>query len=320
MLLSSIALIISTCLSGPCAPLASSYRLEEVNESAREIIDYASNYFDYSNYDLTYEEEQSLIKQKIYQFAENNNLLSIEELEYLKKEIVSSDDYTYFENIDSLFIKDDAYSLNAFNTIKLNDKPITNKFSISSLDHDGEDISSDNNDTESGVSTDYQLPILYCDTDKISISIDGKVDGCYFFGIVCSKDACVGLYNTLAGYINKQAIYQINGLSFPLALIVETLSTLVSTTLRGAQFVTFVSSQIEALKGALLSIWNEFATFLGSAGPIGAIIGIIIAIVGSFCIAIITEMIVYGYLGKGFAIGFKIHNIFWWEYIHEELD
>lgn len=38
------------------------------------------------------------------------------------------------------------------------------------------------------------------------------------------------------------------------------------------------------------------------------------------CIGTIVAMIVYGFLGKGFAIGWKIHNIFWWEWFCGDLN
>ena len=63
---------------------------------------------------------------------------------------------------------------------------------------------------------------------------------------------------------------------------------------------------------ALSSLWASFCALFSSGGPIG--------LIGAACIGTIVAMIVYGFLGKGFAIGWKIHNIFWWEWFCGDLN
>lgn len=41
---------------------------------------------------------------------------------------------------------------------------------------------------------------------------------------------------------------------------------------------------------------------------------------GAACIGTVVSMIVYGNLGKGFAVGWKIHNIFWWKWFCGDLN
>lgn len=61
-MISSLGLVISTCISSGCANIASSNVLLKTQEEANEIIEYAKDNFDYSNYDLNYEQGQSLVK------------------------------------------------------------------------------------------------------------------------------------------------------------------------------------------------------------------------------------------------------------------
>lgn len=93
MLLGSLALTISTCLSGGCGQVAAVNRIKAIKQNANEIIMRASIDFDYSNYDLTYDEQQSFTKQKLYDYAEENKLFTIEELNQLKETIINEDEF-----------------------------------------------------------------------------------------------------------------------------------------------------------------------------------------------------------------------------------
>ncbi len=46
----------------------------------------------------------------------------------------------------------------------------------------------------------------------------------------------------------------------------------------------------------------------------------IISLVGAACIGTLVAMIVFGFLGKGFAVGWKIHADFSWEWFCGSLD
>lgn len=93
MLLGSLALTISTCLSGGCGQVATVNRIKAIKQNANEIIMRATIDFDYSNYDLTYDEQQSFTKQKLYDYAEENELFTIEELKQLKETIINEDEF-----------------------------------------------------------------------------------------------------------------------------------------------------------------------------------------------------------------------------------
>jgi hypothetical protein len=58
----------------------------------------------------------------------------------------------------------------------------------------------------------------------------------------------------------------------------------------------------------------------GNVGPLGFIVGMIIGLVGAACIGTLVAMIVFGFLGKGFAVGWKIHADFSWEWFCGSLD
>lgn len=105
MLLGSLALTISTCLSEGCGQVAAANRIKAIKQNANEIIMHDTIDFDYSDYDLTYDEQQSFTKQKLYDYAEENELFNIEELNQLKETIINEDDFVDFNDVDNLFVK-----------------------------------------------------------------------------------------------------------------------------------------------------------------------------------------------------------------------
>ena len=163
----------------------------------------------------------------------------------------------------------------------------------------------------------FKLPTVPCDTNKISTSTNGKVNEVDFFGLLCSKDACANLYNTFAGWINKQAMYQSGNGITPFKIITEAfkeLSFIAGTTIIGAAVVTKINTLIATITGAVSGIWTAFASLFTAGGPIGILIGLVVVLLGAACIGTIVAMIVYGYLGKGFAIGWKMYTIWVWDW------
>lgn len=235
MLLGSLALTISTCLSGGCGQVAAANRIEAIKQNANEITLRAATDFDYRDYDLTYDEQQSFTKQKLYDYAEENELFSVEELNQLKETIISDNDFVYFNDIDNLFVKQSASKANIMEkAIDVNSQKLYKDLTLVSVpgtakidkslirsnlvdmsfdvvgsgsssggndttDSEDEAAESDETNTESIVQEEFTLPILPYNANNISSSISGKVDDCNFFGILCSKDSCIILYNAFAG-------------------------------------------------------------------------------------------------------------------------
>ena len=76
MLLGSVALTFSTCLSGGCSKIAASNQMVRIKESAVEIIQETVDNFDYTDYDLTFSEQESFSKQKLLSYAKENKLFA----------------------------------------------------------------------------------------------------------------------------------------------------------------------------------------------------------------------------------------------------
>lgn len=350
MLLGSLALTVSTCITG-CGQLATSNRIDAIKQNANEIVLRAASDFDYSDYDLNFEEQQSFTKQKLYAYAEKNKIFSNEELNALKEAIVSDEDFVDFGDIDNLFVSDKISKVSdldaninvkskklysdlefsaASDAVRINNKLVSNNFTDIYFEDGGNGGSAGmgNNDETSTKESEktneneeeYELPILAYNAKNISTSISGQIDGCSFFGLLCSKDACINLYNAFAGWINNQIVYSASGSGSPFKIIAESFKTLAVAAAVGSSQDAIAAGAIGIITCALSSLWASFCALFSSGGPIGLIIGLVIGLIGAACIGTIVAMIVYGFLGKGFAIGWKIHNIFWWEWFCGDLN
>lgn len=288
-------------------------------------------------------------------YAKENQLFTVDVLDDLQTLIEKDPNSTYFDDVDELFIRKSNVNPIIINEkinnagIKLNhdiraistldkatvdkDLIINNNFSDICFDvgeTGGSGSSTGNNGSDSLNETEveenaeatagdeiFKLLTVPCDSNKISTSANGKVDGVDFFGLLCSKDACANLYNVFADLINKQAMYRSGGDITPFKIITEAfkeLSFVVSTTIIGAAVVAKMKTLIGTITGAVSSIWTAFASLFTAGGPIGILIGLVVVLLGAACIGTIVAMIVYGYLGKGFAIGWKMHAIWVWDW------
>lgn len=335
MLFGSLILTISTCLSGGCIQISNAVNIENIENNALCLISKAAENYDFSEYDLNYSEEQSLIKQKLFQYAQNNELFTVNELNRLQETIVNDSEYKLFNDIDSLFLQGSNTNINLFKS--KNSKICENIYKKTGdiVSHDDTIVSNFlimNNENASLYSNTIELatsyirdcsifdnsiigeteglPLLPYNINNVSSSVNGKLDGVNFLGVLCSKDTCINLYNSLAGWLNQKAMYVASGVKTPVGIIVDALNLLQASIVTG----TIISSSITTITGAFATLWAQFCALFSTGGPIGIIIGIIIGLVGVACIGIIVSMIVYGFLGKGFAIGWKVHNVFKWEW------
>lgn len=111
-------------------------------------------------------------------------------------------------------------------------------------------------------------------------------------------------------FLNNQVMYTVSKTKGPVGLVIEALKTLTPVT-----FATVTATLISYFSG----IWNSFISlFSAVAGPIGWIVGAIIALIGAACISALVTMFIMGYQKKGFAVGWKVHNLFNWEWYCEE--
>lgn len=339
MVMTSLVLALSTTLSGGCSTISNANRITSIKENAVEIVERAAETYDFSDYlELTNDEQESLVKQKILEFNEKYKLVDEEYIVALKEHLKEDEKFTYFENIDDLFIKPDISKIvleenNALHSELIcdlsqslvNDKEIIRDDIINSniteivvnhdygdtggskVDDDSKDDSNSNSKTDNTQNEKLDLlPIYNYDQNHVTNTANGTLDGVFFLGIMVSRDACINFYNVIANFLNNQVMYSASGTKGPVGIIIEYLKVLVPSTM-----ATVTAALISYFSG----IWNTFISmFSAAAGPLGWIVGWIIALIGGACISILVTMFIMGYQKKGFAIGWKVHHIFNWEW------
>lgn len=339
MAMTSLVLALSTTLSGGCGTISNTNRIASIKENAIEIVEKAAEIYDFSDYlELTTNEQESLVKQKILEYNEENKLVDEEYIVALKKQLKEDDRFTYFENIGNLFVKQDITKsaliendvlcsdlIYDLSHSSINDKEIIIDKTINSnitdiaISHDygdtggsqvGDESNGDfNGNPESCNSQNEEqkfLPIYNCDQNHVTNTINGTLDGIFFLGIMVSRDACINFYNVIANFLNNQVTYSASGVKGPVAMIIEYLKLLAPATM-----ATVTSALIFYFSG----LWNTFISmFSAAAGSIGWIVGAITALIGAACISTLVTMFIMGYQKKGFAVGWKVHDIFNWEW------
>lgn len=330
----SIAITFSTILTAGCGQIAEESQLEAIRNSSNQIISTACNNFDYSNYDLDYNQSLMLTKLKMYDFACRHSLFSDKEINSLYELLGNDDEFYNIDTYNDIYLSDDTTQEQTndiidenFNVILDNLTPVSSEI-VTEIDNciiDNEFVDlfiSDDEDEEQSNDNDKDLtlPILSYDRNNMMFSMHGKYDNCNFFGIYCSKDACINLYNAFANFANNMVMYSASGSGSPLKLIVQTIKTITAYTLTGATLAAALSGKIATITGALTKLWATFLAGFTSKDVVSIIISFVIFLIDVGCISIIVTMIIYGYLKKGFALGWKIHSWLNWEWIQGDLD
>lgn len=336
MAIESLILTITTCISSSFGNISYANKLKAIEENPSSFIQQFVSNYDLSSFDLTYEQQQSIMKQKLLLFNEENELIDDNYILPLKQDIINDSNYLYANNVERVFLKHDKtdflYNDSNHTNFNLNDNMID--FGSNNLggnmivsnnssgfdDTFGNNISStfkyttiDGNENSYDDLSKYELPILPYDSDNIKYSINEDINDFPFIGIKVSANACIAFYDCVANWLNKQVMYEASGVKGITRQIISEIKRIIGNPL---------SYVIGVLLSYFANIWNSLLDLLmGLSGPIGIVIGIIILIVGVLIISTIISMLIMGYQRKGFAVGWIIKG-FWisdWEWYHGEI-
>ncbi len=339
MLFVSLLLAATTSISG-CVTIKNAKDSAALLSASNALLNDAPNAFDYSNYNLIENEEMSFCKQELLSYATENQLISGDQVSYLEEQIRTSSDYKYFPSIKNAFMKDESTSeritfasdLVSFNNNIIfddvsplsvsskttNAKPTINKKEADSINTASLSFDSMmNGDGTGGGSNTESLPLnTTYDETKIASSSSGKVDETNFFGIVCTPETCIAVYNAVAKFVNNRNLYTASNIKGPLFTIYDTIKTFL--TISGFS-VYLAGSSASKISAVLDTIIAEFCALFDSFAPIAIIITTIIALFLSAAVHIFSWMIVCGSKGRGFAFGWKVHSLFNWEFYYGDV-
>ncbi|MGM9813585.1 MAG: hypothetical protein ACI32C_01545 [Candidatus Enteromonas sp.] len=318
----TILLTVGICLSGGCENLSNAERIETMKESSSRLIQRAKESFDYSDFSLTEGEQRSFLQQKLFSFAKENKLYSEESLSALESSILN--DSSYFDSsasffrpeisipsVKSAFLAEGVHWFSEIGSFSFEtatpskSKPINKDESFKGYDGSG-----------GGVST---LPKKDFKLTALNVSFSSSIHSRPFFGIFASKDACIALYNFLADFLNDQVMYHYSGSGSLASNIISAIKYLSSPEIAPSALPALVASTIASITAQLSSFFSGFLAFIPPADPVTILLGIVLAVFVAAAVSVVVAMAIYGYLGKGFAVGWYINGLFEWEWFCGEL-
>lgn len=327
MSLISLALVlgstISTCQYSGNANLLESITDDLINEAVIEI-----KKFDYSNYELSLEQSQSFIQQKLYRFVEVNSLFDDTQLESLKKIIQEEDYFVNLGNIDKVFLRNENdfeiefpfpggdHEIPGPGINFPNIRPLVaeNNFEFVTPPGGGGGTGGDSGNDNN------LLEIKPVNESNISVSLAGSIQGQSFFGIMCSKDACITVYNAIANRANNRVTDETSGESYTLGgIIFKAIREAAELTKIGATISVLITKTYNTLVSYFSSIIKLLINTIRNSVRYLKIIATIVVLIGVSIIVVLVFMIVYGLREMGFYAGWFIYNIFDWRWAMGEL-
>ncbi len=336
MLFVSLMITAATSISG-LSSISNAKNSERLQELSSSIVTIAPNVFDYSDYSLTSDESSSFCKQKLYSYAKDNALISNEQSQYLVNQIENSSDYTAFQSLDDAYLKGSSISQFKFYLTSLNETLIFSDVSSLSLSIKNTDIKptfdQKNSDTVKTASlsgddfltydgggggtakTQLDTNLPYTESN-VAYATSGKLDNVNFFGIICTPDMCISMYNKFAEWINNRCTYAASGSKTPFEAIRNVIISFAS----GGVFTAIVIEKVvKQIVTYLTGLLEGFLGLFDLTSPIGVALGVIIGIIVIGCAYIFAKMLIYGYMRKGFAIGWKVYSLFKWSWYNGEV-
>lgn len=311
----ALILTVSTCISGGLSGVAKANKLESLEQNSISIIESFNESYDVSGFNLDYDEQQSMLKQKLLEYNKLNCLLDEQQLDALERTLQLDDSYTYIPNFDDMYLRKESSKLSFDdNRFNIYDPTVSNEFNVIGLSSFsdfidvfgrvqgptiGTKVSPRIGDTSS------ELPMLAYDSNKVNYQINGKLGNVTFVGLTVSPDACIWFYNLVSDWLNKQIIYAASGCKGVASSIISIIKVYA-----GESYEYVVTKLVKYFA----KIWKQLLSVITSSGLAGIIIGEIIVLFCAIVIGTVVFMYWAGSKGLGFAIGWFVYGWLDWRW------
>ena len=325
MAITSLILALCTTVSGG-STVAEANRLELIKNKSEQLIAIAAESYDYTNFLNLFDfQRESLLKQGILNFNNEYELIDNQHVIALQDHLFNDNSYVEFENIDTMFLKDDvpptvisdSRFIKTTLTESIKYSPINNELIVNNvvINQQYTNILISNVTDGVGNSQGNQeethpngpLPLRQVDQSFVSYTLNQDFQDYVFIGIVLSKEMCKSLYNVFAFFIND--IFTNEAFSN-----VESIVRLFAILTASTPLIPIVESIISYIVGW----WGSF--ILSFTGITGIILGIFICLFGFMCLYVLIYCICLGYLGLGLKVGWKVYHIFDWRWVNEAFE
>lgn len=328
MVIASLTLTLSMCLSCGCNDVAKSISVKALEEKTTIIIDSFDSLYNLSDYNLSNEDELTLFKTNIMNYIGTYNLLQNDYYQELERIITSDDNYNKVTNYQMSLIRSELpfeLKMNYLANLQMdyNENGVLNLDKTYDVLPGVEDLVPENpilpKTTRIKISKDYvyetgigsgggrttpsKLPIKSNNDNNASFSFNGTFDGNTFVGLNFNPETCKCVYNFFAEKINNYATKpkstEMYGFSKDLITIVFAYKTplaiykAITSSEIYKSVVQFVNHMIMVLKTTL----------------IGKIIGLLCVCVLICIVGILIAMFICGFFEVGFMVGWIVKNM-----------
>ena len=327
MAITSLILALCTTVSGG-STVAEANRLALIKYKSDQLIEMAAESYDYTNFLNLFDfERESLLKQGILNFNDEYDLIDNQHIIALQDHLFNDNSYFEFENIDSMFLKDDvpptvisdSRFIKTTLTESLKYSPINNELIVNNLVINQQYTNilisnvTDGGGNSQGNQEETQpngpLPIRAVNQSEVSYSVNQNFQNYIFIGIILSKEFCKSIYNIFAFFIND--IFTNEAFS-NIDRIVRIITHLTAS--------TPIIPVVESIISHISSLWSSFISCFLTSGIVGVVVGIILTLFGAMCLYLLIMSVVCGYLGKGYRVGFEVYHILDWRWVDENFE
>lgn len=290
--------------------------INSISETSNQIVEEFSESLDFSDYSLTFEQSESLVVQKLFEFAKDKQLLNASDILIVNRAITLSSTYYEVDNIDSVYLKEEVDSDAFYSNIDTwSDDFLDDLSLLSQLDEPSIDGSVRTYIPEPGIEDDdkefepFIMPRRSYQGLDTSITLGGEIDGYDFFGIICSPGACICVYDILAETVNQ--VSDENSLFNNVRNIFEQLSLIAPASIMAASYTVVINLLNQLVNYVTSLIGSIFAVL--KANPIGMIILAAICLLAAIVVWVLGLMFVAGSFGMGAYTGLKIRGFLHFE-------
>lgn len=342
MIFASLMLTMSTCISCGCNDIAKCITMKSLEEKATTVVNSFNGLYVLDNFEMTTEDESTLIKANIMDYVGKYNLLQDEYFTQLEKMVSSESGYNDIVAYQRSLIKSDIpikikadYLLGL--TMDYDEHGILNlgeTYDVlpgiddlipnhplkptSQPQRIGKDLRFEfNNGGGGGGGTNPQdnvLPLKTYNDNNVSLELNGIVNQHTFLGLICSADACKCVYNFISEKINNYAIRPNDN---KLSDWVKDFSVLVLNYKTPFALYNAIKSSGHFKK--MISVINDIIKFF-KTDLVGKIITILCLVVVACVVSMLIAMFVCGFFEVGFAVGWIINNIFDWDWVAQLIE
>lgn len=296
------------------APISNAKIYNDINNNNEIIVDNLLSTYEIDNVILNENEKETYIKQRLLKFNEENDTLDNIYLNQLDKIIKEEIYYQDYKSIEEQYKKEETLINFEGNKYLINENYTKDQVSsnliinntYNEINHPSDSSNSSPIKNENFNPNDYKLPMYSYNEENMYGIINSKLDGTFFLGLIISSDACIFFYNKIVSFINNKVASYTFKTDDMLFQLIELLlcSAPLGIGALASQVFTYFNSVIESILALI------------TTHPIFAFIILVVAIA---IIYLLVNIFIAGYHQCGYAIGFKIHNLFNWEYFDGEI-